>query len=73
MTIDERVSDIREHPERHQHHDLNTLTQCCVVDGAVSGLLMEAHTDVSTRSNGGIKCDVFDGPCACGAWHTGGR
>jgi len=21
------------------------------------------------RSNGGIRCDVDDGPCACGAWH----
>lgn len=22
-------------------------------------------------SNAGIKCDVGDGPCACGAWHKG--
>lgn len=21
-------------------------------------------------SNGGVACDVADGPCACGAWHN---
>lgn len=21
------------------------------------------------RTNGGVECDMFDGPCACGAWH----
>jgi len=21
------------------------------------------------RSNGGVECDVIEGPCACGAWH----
>jgi hypothetical protein len=21
------------------------------------------------RSNGGIPCDVTNGPCSCGAWH----
>lgn len=23
-----------------------------------------------TRYNGGQKCDMDDGPCACGAWHS---
>lgn len=22
------------------------------------------------RSNGGQECDIDNGPCACGAWHT---
>ena len=21
------------------------------------------------RYNGGVKCDMTEGPCACGAWH----
>ena len=21
--------------------------------------------------NGGVVCDMIDGPCACGAWHDG--
>ena len=21
------------------------------------------------RTNGGVRCDVTSGPCACGAWH----
>jgi hypothetical protein len=29
--------------------------------------ILEAH-DVG-RTNGGRKCDVLAGPCACGAWH----
>lgn len=23
-----------------------------------------------TRYNGGQKCDMDEGPCACGAWHS---
>lgn len=30
---------------------------------------MTAGTEKSGY-NGGVKCDVKDGPCACGAWHT---
>lgn len=29
----------------------------------------EARSD-SARTNGGIRCDVTSGPCACGAWHS---
>lgn len=25
------------------------------------------------RTNGGVLCDVDDGPCACGAWHHPGE
>lgn len=21
------------------------------------------------KTNGGVECDAYDGPCACGAWH----
>lgn len=27
--------------------------------------LTEPHYGV----NGGVRCDVYSGPCACGAWH----
>ena len=23
------------------------------------------------RENGGVRCDMLKGPCACGAWHDG--
>lgn len=35
----------------------------------------ECHGDVlvelaeAQKSNGGVRCDVDVGPCACGAWH----
>ena len=25
------------------------------------------------RRNGGIQCDMWTGPCSCGAWHTEGK
>jgi len=41
---------------------------------AMSGDELRAELDrieksKTHRSNGGIRCDVDDGPCACGAWH----
>lgn len=24
-------------------------------------------------TNGGVPCDMEDGPCACGAWHSHGE
>lgn len=26
-----------------------------------------------TRQNGGVVCDMWTGPCSCGAWHTEGQ
>lgn len=63
-----RLKDIREHPERHQH-DFNGLSACCVVDGVFVIRLQEAHEGISSRMNGGRRCDVTSGPCSCGAWH----
>lgn len=62
----EKLRDIREHPERHRH-DFFALQSCCMVDGALSALLMDAHPALGR--NGGQKCDVTEGPCSCGAWH----
>lgn len=38
-------------------------------DGSISASKLEG--DGSLGYNGGIACDVTEGPCACGAWHTG--
>lgn len=43
---------------------------CCYVDGALDSRLIDAHSRyVDLGSNGGVRCDTIDGPCACGAWH----
>jgi len=32
--------------------------------------IMEAHRKhVDLGTNGGVRCDVTEGPCACGGWH----
>ena len=61
------LQDIRERPERHRH-DFDGLQRCCMVNGAASLRIMEAHEGL-TGSNGGSRCDVSGGPCSCGAWH----
>jgi len=66
--MEERLQDIRKNPDKHRHIDLNDLTRCCITDGAINTLLMEAHEGL-TGTNGGRGCDVLSGPCACGAWH----
>ncbi|MHA1469123.1 MAG: hypothetical protein ACTSSP_01030 [Candidatus Asgardarchaeia archaeon] len=44
---------------------------CCYVDGALDFGLVDAHSQyVDLGSNGGVRCDTIDGPCACGAWHV---
>lgn len=68
MTREERLRDIREHPERHRH-DFGGLTACCMMNGALDLGLQEAHSSVWLGTNGGVRCDVVSGPCACGAWH----
>jgi hypothetical protein len=30
---------------------------------------IEAAGRRSTKTNGGVRCDVSSGPCSCGAWH----
>ena len=68
-TREEVLEDIKQHPERHRH-DLNGLTACYMIGGAVDISLMDVHSQyVDLGTNGGIRCDVVKGPCACGAWH----
>lgn len=61
-----RLKDIQEHPEKH-HHDFTGLRNCCIINGSIHIHLMDAHPELGR--NGGQKCDVTRGPCACGAWH----
>lgn len=69
MTRQERLDDIKRHPENHRH-DFEGLQRCCFADGALDLGLMEAHQKhASLGTNGSQKCDVTRGPCACGAWH----
>lgn len=68
-TFEGVLRDMGEHPERHRHEYVDLL-ECCTVDGAVDGRLMEAHEELApVGMNGGRQCDVTHGPCSCGAWH----
>lgn len=69
MTAEERIKDIKEHPDRHRH-DFGELQACCFVGGALDLSVMDAHERyASVGTNGGQTCDVTEGPCSCGAWH----
>ena len=69
MTRDEKLKDIKEHPENHLH-DFEGLRKCCFDGIAIDLSLMEAHEKfASLGRNGGQDCDVTSGPCSCGAWH----
>lgn len=64
-----KIKDIKEHPDRHRH-DFQRLQACCFVNGAIDMSVMDAHEKyVDMGTNGGTRCDVSSGPCACGAWH----
>ena len=66
---EEKVKDIKEHPENHKH-DFGGLQMCCWYEGSIDLQLMDMHSEhVDLGRNGGVKCDVTEGPCACGAWH----
>lgn len=69
MTAKEKIADIKEHPENHKHN-FDELTTCCLIEGALDLSVMDAHGKyVDMGTNGGVKCDTTEGPCACGAWH----
>lgn len=69
MTHQERLADIKEHPEAHRH-EFQTLQICCMESGALDLQLLDAHAEhINMGTNGGVRCDVTSGPCACGAWH----
>lgn len=68
MTCEEILQEIKDYPEKH-HHDFEGLQRCCFIDGALDLEVMQAHSTVNLGINGGVRCDVTSGPCACGAWH----
>ena len=66
----QKEEDIRVHPERHMH-TFPELERCCFNDGSLDLKHMDLHSAfVDLGTNGGIRCDVIEGPCSCGAWHT---
>ncbi len=72
-TYEDVLKDIQEFPEKHRH-DFSELTACCVIETpqgfVMDASLLEAHAQyVKLGRNGGQQCDVWKGPCACGAWH----
>ncbi|MFH1047286.1 MAG: hypothetical protein V1738_03190 [Patescibacteria group bacterium] len=67
-TYESVLKDIEENPDNHCH-DFGELSLCCLIDGVFEPSLMDAHQELF-GSNGGQRCDVALGPCACGAWHT---
>lgn len=69
MTHEDRLKEIKEHPENHRHPNTDTLMSCSMINGAISLMLLDAHAGTH-GTNGGVKCDVAEGPCACGAWHN---
>ena len=68
-TAEKVLEDIKKNPKNHRHN-FSELSACCIIDGIIQAELIEAHAKyVDLGRNGGVKCDVTKGPCACGAWH----
>ncbi len=64
-----RLIDIKARPELHRH-TFAELQTCCTLGGVVHVGLLDAHAKYApTGNNGGKRCDVIQGACACGAWH----
>lgn len=83
MRVDraKRLADIKTRPDRHQH-SYAELRACCEVDGGFTDLgLWQAHEGIAARAPNIVDvlanietgrvtiCDVYEGPCACGAFH----
>ena len=69
MMKEKLLEDIKNHPERHKHK-YSELLSCCTINNIIDFNLIEAHSEfVNLGTNGGVKCDTIEGPCACGAWH----
>ena len=63
------LEDIKNHPENHIH-DFDGVSACSVLDNIIDLEILDAHSKyIDFGSNGGVRCDVLLGPCACGAWH----
>lgn len=54
--------------EQYHRHSFEELFRCCESGGTVDLSKVECHRG-SCGSNGGVPCDVDEGPCSCGAWH----
>lgn len=67
---EKKIADIKKHPENHKH-SFGELQACCTTEeGAIDLSIMDAHSEyVDLGTNGGVRCDTTEGPCACGAWH----
>ncbi len=68
MTRHEILQEIKDHPDRHKHRDMNGLMSCAMIGGAIDLSVMAAHEGLHGH-NGGVACDVATGPCSCGAFH----
>lgn len=69
MTREEKLKHIKENPHLHEHN-FEGLQRCSFINGAIDLGVMDAHSEyVNMGTNGGTRCDVRSGPCACGAWH----
>ncbi len=67
--VDEKIEDIKSHPENHKH-SFEALRVCCMVGNVLDTSVLDAHSEyVDLGTNGGTRCDTMSGPCACGAWH----
>lgn len=66
-TVHTILEDIKTNPSQHKH-SFDELQKCCMIGGALDLIVMEAHEGL-LGYNGGVACDVTEGPCACGAFH----
>ena len=69
-----KIDDILRRPEAHDHWGMSELNDCCLVAGAFRWHLLEFHGIFATLGhNPSEPCDMYSGPCACGATHAWGR
>ena len=68
MTLEEKLQDIKDHPENHRH-SWAELQACCMTGDAFNGGLMVAHEGLVKNEGVPLRCDVNEGPCSCGGWH----
>ena len=69
MKHQEKFEDIVKNPEKHRH-TYEELIVCSMIDKVLKLSLLVAHQKYApVGMNGGIRCDVTEGPCACGVWH----
>jgi hypothetical protein len=67
----ERIADIKRHPDQHRH-TFEELIKCCSVNGSIDTGLLGIHQQFASCGKTS-RCDVTEGPCACGAWHRKGH